>query len=830
MPDYITFRMKNKFPVQEVIPLLKQILSNRNLCILSAPPGAGKTTIVPPALLNESWLRGGKIILLEPRRIAARRAAEYMSEMLNQKCGELVGYRIRTEALVSSRTKLEVITEGILTRMLQSDMELPGTGLVILDEFHERSIHADTALAFLLDVQKNIRPDLRILIMSATPDLRKMTDLLEYPPVITASGKMFPVDTHYLKYTPSKPVEILTAEAVFNALKKESGDILVFLPGKKEIRRTAGILLEKYQNLQDVIIHELYGESPKEQQNAALSPDPLNKRKVILSTSLAETSLTIEGVTVVIDSGLSRVPVYNIKRGMPGLTTVPVSKASADQRRGRAGRLKEGVCYRLWTIEKEQTHPDFTTPEILSVDLTHLALELTKWGTPFGEGLSFIDQPPAAQLTRARSILQMLGAIDNQDRLTRLGNQMADLPMHPRLSAMVLKSKETGSAYQACLLAALLEERELTRSGVNLSEHFRTALENKKEGRLITERSRRYLRSIEGEEERINYLITGRLLALAYPDRLARQKNGRQYQLTGGTVAVLPENNPLINEEFLIIPELDASESMAKIFLAAPVSKQDVLKVFENNITEKHEVIWENNNIRGFKKLVIENLTIHQILYSPSDEEAAECILEQIKLKWPGILPWTKDAKSFRERSEWYRINVLKNSADWPVLTDEHLLSELSQWVGHFLNGIRSGSELDNLNMSYLIRSFHTNEQIAFIEKEVPEALKLPSGSQIKLKYDEGEKPVLAVKIQELFGQTDTPRICQGSISVLVNLLSPAMRPMAITQDLKSFWMNVYPQLLKQMRIKYPKHFWPDDPLSSEPTNKTKRMMNRPGL
>jgi len=818
---------QKKYPVENIVPLLKKTLRKNNICLLSAPPGAGKTTVIPPALLHEPWLNNKKIIMLEPRRIAARRAAEFIASLRSEKCGDTIGYRIRSEALVGNRTRIEIVTEGILTRMLHSDMELPEAGLVIFDEFHERSIHADLSLAFLLDVQKNIRDDLRILIMSATPDTKKICERLNNPPVIVSEGRTFPVETLYLKEKNEKPVEIRTAEAIFSVLNKEDGDILVFLPGKKEIRSTSTLLYQKYKELNNIVIHELYGEASGEQQNSAIEIDPHERRKIILTTSLAETSLTIDGIRIVIDSGLSRLPAYNIKRGMPGLVTVPVSKASADQRRGRAGRQQPGVCYRLYTIEQELTHPDFTIPEILSSDLTYTVLDLIKWGSPSGEGLVFIDSPPPSHLKKALSTLHMLGATDSNNKLTQSGFFMSEMPLHPRLSAMIHKAKSIGLTYQACLLASLLEERELTRARNNLVEVYRMVLESKVTDVKVRNQADRLFSLTKESRKQTDDQKVGVLLSYAFPDRIAKKKNDRQYQLVNGTAAILPEGSSLRDEEFLVIIEIDASEAVAKIFLAAGLTKQDVLKTFENNLQENHTITWDNDHIKGTRNLMLGSIPIHISDYIPDEHEVISFITELIRTKGLSILPWNNDAVSLRTRSEWFRNNFPDSDDKWPVLSDEALNKNVNIWLPPFLSGIRKRKDLDKLNMVQILRSLFSFQQITYLDKEVPESMLIPGGSKIKLKYDQSDKPVLAVRIQELFGQTDTPGICSGRISVLIHLLSPAMRPLAITQDLKSFWINTYPELLKQMRVKYPKHVWPDNPLLALPTNKTKKYLNK---
>lgn len=843
-------KLKNKqFPIEEALPRLKAVLKENSICILTAPPGAGKTTIVPTALLNEEWLEGRKIIMLEPRRLAARRAAEFMAEMKGEKCGKLIGYRIRTETCVSSETRIEVVTEGILTRMLQSDAELPEAGLIIFDEYHERSIHADTAMAFMLDVQSSIRPDMKILIMSATPDIDKLSAITGNPPVVESFGRAFPVETHYMKHSSDKRIEEKTAEAVLSVLKKEEGDMLVFLPGKGEIRRTADILNDKLRiSGGDAAVHELYGEAPRSQQEAALSPAPNNMRKVILSTSIAETSLTIEGVRIVIDAGLSRISGFDVRRGMPGLITVPVSKAAADQRRGRAGRQMPGVCYRLWTKEEEEMHPDFAQPEIVSADLTSLALELAQWGIPQAEELKFPDPPPQAHLKQAMSVLFMLGASDNEGRLTKFGKRMCGLPVHPRLSAMILHAEDRGLGTEACMLAALLEEKDGggRPEDIDLSDKWHN-LHNPRTGRNETVNKRIFEQAsrlqkiigisvkeskgkeLKGKELKGDKL--GVLLALAYPERVAVRRSGRQYQLAQGTMVSIPESSILLREEFLAVGDVDASGAVAKAFMAAAISKEEILELFKDILVTEVSAEWTDNAVRKKEKLKLGAISVTEKEVPADDAEAAQCITGAFRKEGMGFLPWDKESRGIVERSEWLRLYGMdKNDPfyeGWPLLTDEMLMDTAEEWLSPYLAGVRRKKEIDLLAMSEVIKSLFTYEQLNFLNQQAPAFIKVPGGSEIRLKYDEGEKPVLAVKLQELFGQTDTPMA--GRVLVLIHLLSPAMRPLAITQDLRSFWMNVYPDILKQMRIKYHKHVWPDDPLKAQPTNRTKKFQQGTG-
>lgn len=816
-----------QFPVQDVIPQIRSVLKQNNVCVLSAPPGAGKTTIVPPALLDEEWMQNGKIIMLEPRRLAARRSAEYMSALRGEACGQTIGYRIRNESRTSSDTRLEVVTEGILTRMLQNDPELPGVSLIIFDEFHERSIHADTGLAFAYDVLKNLRPDLRILIMSATLDGAAISRLLDDAPVVESHGRMYPVDIHYMKAASDVRAEQKVTDAVLRAVRNSTGDILVFLPGRAEISRTE-IMLGERLNDADVIIHKLYGELPREMQDAALNPDRKGRRKIILSTSIAETSLTIDGVSIVVDSGLARVPAFDPRRGMQGLITTAVSKATARQRSGRAGRQSPGTCYRMMTESEYEMLPEFPAPEILSADITPLALELSLWGAPDASGLAFSDPPPSAHLRYAQNVLRRLGALGSNDRVTTHGRRLYDFPLHPRFASMIMHSEKIGKGAAACLIAAALDERELLMrvKSADLSDLWHALFSRRAGYDTIRERVfRQYdrLRSIAGikdtaVEQDEEYL--GIILAFAYPDRVAKIVSGNRYQLSQGTNAVLPENTPLAGAEFLTVADVDNSGALVRIFMAARLSKEQLLKQFAGQLAEESITQWQNGRITCRNILRFGEIILNERQREADDSDAVRVIIETIRNKGLSVLPWDKESLGLRSRNRWYREFI--NSDNWPDLSDETLLQTLDQWLAPFLPGIRNIEGINTLELKDILMSVFTYEQMQELDQMAPSHLRLPSGTRALIDYDETDKPVLAVKLQELFGQTDTPRIAAGAVPVLIHLLSPAMRPLSVTQDLRSFWMNTYPEIIKQMRMKYPRHVWPDDPLNAAPTNRTK--------
>ncbi len=823
---------KEIFPIEEILPQLIASFTHTKNIILSAPPGAGKTTQVPIALLNSEILKNKKIIMLEPRRLAARRAAEFMSAQLDEKVGQTIGYRIRGESVVSRNTRIEVVTEGILTRLLQHEPDLPGVGAIIFDEFHERSIHADLGLAFAIDIQENLREDLRILIMSATLDGATISKILSNAKIIDSKGKIYPITTHYSRFTSEKQLEVRIVATILRVLQEEEGDILVFLPGQKEIKRIENLLWEK--NLpEDVLIHSLFGDASYQQQSIALTPAPSGKRKVILSTSIAETSLTIDGVRIVIDSGLARTARFDVRRGMSGLVTIPVSKAVADQRRGRAGRQQPGVCYRLWTESEHESLPDYPQPEIKVADLASLALNLVRWGTPDGANLKFLDPPPEAHLLQAQKLLKELGAVDASGKLTEHGRAMAELPIHPRLSNMILRGKKLGLGTLACDVAAILEERDML-SGIKDKDidlesrvhalYGKSQKDSATRERIIAQSQRlKDIAKINKTAEKKNHSL-GLLLALAYPDRIAKKREPKKlrYLMTSGTTASLPVGSLLAREEFIAIGEVDGIGTEVRIFLAAPISQEEILDVFVSNIIEEAEIRWNPaeetviaRNILRFGALVLSEKNI-----TPSGDEVVTALIDGIRQMGLNCLPWDKESRSLQQRCEWLRSYQHQN--DLPDLSEQNLLNTLEIWLSPFLNGIWKREQLKSLSLLKILQSHIFKSVNHKIDKLAPSHIKLPSGTNAFLDYSSGQ-PILAVKLQELFGQVETPKIVDGKINILIHLLSPANRPLAVTQDLKSFWKNIYLEIRTQMRSRYPKHFWPEDPLTAKPTNRTIR-------
>ncbi|MGD0339876.1 MAG: ATP-dependent helicase HrpB [Bacteroidota bacterium] len=823
--------IKRTYPIDSVLPELLKAFKRTNNVVLSAPPGAGKTTRVPVALLASEWMEAKKLVMLEPRRLAARRAAEFMSAQLGESVGQTVGYRIRGETAISTNTRIEVVTEGILSRMLQHDSALPDVALVIFDEFHERSIHADLGLALTIDVQEHLRSDLHILVMSATLDGITVARLLGNAQIIESKGESFPVVTQYARYASDKPIEVRVAETVVRALEKQEGDVLVFLPGRREIRRMENLLWEK-RLAEKVLVHSLYGDASYQQQAAALSPAPSGKRKVILSTSVAETSLTIDGVRTVIDSGLARTARFDVRRGMSGLVTIPVSKAVADQRRGRAGRQQPGVCYRLWTEAEHEMLPDYPQPEIKTADLAPFALDLAQWGAPTGEGLRFLDPPPAAHLSQAQMLLADIGGVDSLGKITTHGRAMAELPLHPRLSHMVLRGKELDLGKIACDIAALLEERDIfvgkedididLASRLHMLYETQTVDEGIRERILSQSKRLRRLAGIHSESKGSKEHAQGILLALVYPERIARRREnkGLRFQMANGMTAVLPRGSLLAREELIAIGEVDGLGAEVRIYLAAPVTKEDLREVFKDTIIEEDDIHWSPDDEAVIARHVLRygTVVISAQHIRPQGEKVISEMIDGVRQMGLDCLPWSKDSHSIQERSEWLRNYIAHN--DWPDLSNATLLETLETWLAPFLNDVWRRDQLHKISMVEILRSRFTHKQWQELERSAPSHLKLPSGSRVAIDYASGGQPVLAVKLQELFGQTETPRIVNGQVGIVLHLLSPASRPLAVTQDLRRFWQTVYPEIRVQMRSRYPRHFWPDNPLTAIPTNK----------
>ncbi len=816
-------------PIEDALPDLLTVLAEGTGAVLQAPPGAGKTTLVPLALLDQPWRRDGTILMLEPRRLAARAAARRMAALLGEAVGETVGYRIRLDSKVGPKTRIEVVTEGVLTRRLQDDPALEGVAAVLFDEFHERSLNGDLGLALCLESRGSLRDDLRLVVMSATLDGGPVAALLGDVPMITSQGRSHPVAVRWLEGAPSGRFEDAFAALILRALAEEAeGDVLAFLPGQAEIRRVAERLARQRP---DLLIAPLYGDLPQQAQDEALRPQP-GRRKVVLATSIAETSLTIEGIRIVVDGGLARGPRFDANGGMTRLVTAPVSKASAEQRRGRAGRLGPGFCYRLWTEAAHRALPAFATPEIAEADLAPLALDLARWGVTDPGVLAWLDPPPAAAYAQARGLLRQLGALDASGRISAHGRAMAGLPLHPRLAHMVLRGQDLGLGSLACDLAALLSERDILRGERDADLRLRLELLRDPRGgaadrggvqrvREAAKQLRRQLRIAPAED---SVEEAGLLLAFAYPDRIALRRGGQglQYRLSNGRGAFFAEPEALATNDLLAVAELDGDKREARIFLAAPLALADLEAQFADLIGVEDGVAWDGREqlvaARRRRKLG-ELILKDEALPRPDPAAVTAALLEGIRDMGLDCLPWGEGAEALRARIAFLR--RVEGEA-WPDLSDQALLADLGSWLGPWLEGLSRRSHLARLDMAAVLDSLLPWELRKRLDAEAPTHVTVPSGSRVPIRYGEGEVPVLAVRLQEMFGLADTPTVAGGRVKLMLHLLSPARRPVQVTRDLASFWANAYKQVRADLRGQYPKHVWPDDPMQAAPTARAK--------
>ena len=832
-------------PIEEVLPELRAALAAREAAVLQAPPGAGKTTVVPLALLREPWLKGRSILVLEPRRLAARAAAARMAQLLGENVGETVGYRIRFETKVSARTRIEVLTEGILTRRLQRDPELEGVGLVIFDEFHERHLHADLALALCLDSQRALREDLKIIVMSATLDGQAIAALLNGAPVITSSGRLHPVTIHYLPSNPDEPFAVAVSKAVSQALAAHDGDVLAFLPGAWEIRRTQELLAAAVGP--DTRVYPLYGDLPWDAQAQALQPGRAGQRKVVLATPIAETSLTIEGIKGVVDSGFARVPQFDPKTGLTRLATVRISRASAEQRAGRAGRLAAGVCYRLWSESTQRGLIAHTVPEIKSADLVPLALELAQWGARDASALSWLDPPPAAALAQARTLLAELDALDADEHITPTGREMAQLPLHPRLAHMLLAARAIGAVALACDIAALLSERDVLTGDARRSTDVRQRIEAvaafRRRGRVgaqsygadpaacarVDQAARQWRRLLKAAEDAAtsNAEHLGSLLALAYPDRVAKQRapGDARYVLASGRGARLPEHDAPWPAEFIVAASLDLGDRDGRIYLAAPVSLAE-LRAHLGARLRKHEIVqWDavQQAVVACREERLGEVALATTALPETDPEALRAaMITGIRRLGLDALPWTPVLRTWQARVR--SLGTWFPDEGWPDVSIPALADTLERWLGPYLDGVSRRDHLADIDLAAALHAMLDWRQQQRLEEGAPTHLRVPSGSRVRLDYTPGEPPVLAVKLQEMFGLSDTPCVGGGRIPVTLHLLSPARRPIQVTQDLRGFWERTYAEVKKELKGRYPKHPWPDDPWNATPTARTRRI------
>jgi ATP-dependent helicase HrpB len=807
-------------PVHEVLPDLKAALAANAAAVLVAPPGAGKTTVVPLELLDAPWLAGGKIIVLEPRRLAARAAAERMAKTLGEKSGETVGFRVRMQSKVSARTRIEVVTEGVFTRMILDDPELAGVGCVIFDEFHERSVDADLGLALARDAQGVLREDLRLLVMSATLDGAAVARLLGEAPVIESQGRAFPVDTRYLGRDDRLRLEDQAVRAVERALAEETGSLLVFLPGQGEILRTAERLAERVRR-PDVDIAPLYGALSPADQDRAISPAPAGRRKVVLATAIAETSLTIEGVRVVVDCGQARVPRFDPASGLTRLATVRVSRAAADQRRGRAGRTEPGVCYRLWDAAETRALPAFADPEILEADLSGLALDLARWGAGDPAKLAFLDPPPAAAFKEARGLLARLEALDARGVLTAHGRALADMPLPPRLAHMVLKAAASGQAGRAARIAALVTERGLGGRDVDL----RHRLEGLERDRSPRARDARALAdrwaALAGKPGRAEELADGLLLAFAYPERIARARGPLgEFQLVSGRGAFLEPTDALARETWLAVAELGGGERRDRILLAAPLDEAELAAAFAGQL-ETEERLEES----GGGKLRVKRVTRlgrlplrEQVDDNPDPALVAAALAERVRREGLAVLPWGEAAQALRERAAFLR----RHDESWPDLSDQALVARLNDWLAPLLGGMRSLAALKPDVLDGALRTLIPWERQRELDQAAPARWTAPTGNSFAIDYAADGGPRVEVRVQEVFGLAEHPSVAGGRIPLTLALLSPAHRPIQTTRDLPGFWKGSWKDVRSDMRGRYPKHVWPEDPATAAPTTRAK--------
>lgn len=829
--------MESELPIDQFLPEISDSLAAGRNLVLVAEPGSGKTTWVPASLLGESWLAGKKILMLEPRRLAAKAAAMYIASQHGEKAGESIGYRIRGEVRSGTNTRLEILTEALLTRMLQSDAALEDVGLVIFDEFHERTLHADLALALVLDCQRVLRPDLRIMIMSATIDTAGVSELIGNAVVVNCPGRKYPVELRYGGKLTNRVDDAAVTDSIRRAHADCAGDILVFLPGRAEISRVSE-RLSKLPLAKETEIFELHSDIRGEDQNRILSPRNNQPRRIILSTNVAETSVTIPRVRVVIDSGLMRVPRFNPRRGVAGLETIAVSLASATQRAGRAGREAPGVCYRLWEQHDERNFSEFSQPEIVFADLAPMLLELAAWGNSDTSNYSFMTAPPTAHLAQAVSLLRVLGAIDDLGVITAHGRELLKLSLPPRLSHMLLIAKQKGASKEACRLIALLEEplpaldRELDGIVSNRLEELSRSAGGR--GRY----SRYSVQRIEDEAGRLEKLIAdgdavsegdisiGILIALAYPERLAKQreKGSSRFLMRNGAGAVVPERSVFTKHEYLAIAHLDGLGDNARVFLAEPVTLDEIKRYFGPEIVKSNEVYFDHQSqsVRAREQETLGAIVISERPVACDDETALPILLSVLRERGLEILNFSTASKSLLGRVRWLKDKSI--SADsLPDLSASFLLESLESWLMPFIPGARSIADISSEKLETALSVLVSRQQLRIAEELAPQSIKLPSGRDVVISYEGPRAPSISGKLQEMFGQAFSPRIAGGRVPLTIELLSPAGRPLQVTSDLESFWANSYQEVRKEMAGRYPKHPWPADPKQALPQRGVKK-------
>ena len=813
-------------PIDAILDEVRTTLAACASAVLVAPPGAGKTTRVPLALMNESWLRGQKVLVLEPRRIAARTAAERMAHSLSEGVGERIGLRARMASKSGPKTRIEVVTEGVFTRMILDDPGLSGVGAVLFDEFHERSLDADLGLALALDCQRGLRDDLRILPMSATLDGARVARLLGGAPVIASEGRAFPVDTHYLSRDANARIEDQMVDAVMRALREEFGSILAFLPGQSEIRRVEERLKERISD-PSIVLAPLYGAMDMKAQDLALEPAPKGLRKVVLATSIAETSITIEGVRVVIDSGLARVPSFEADVGVTRLETVRVSRAAADQRRGRAGRTEPGVCYRLWDEPQTQSLPAFAEPEIRSADLAAMLLDCAEWGTADPRSLSWIDPPSATAIEAAREELTELEALDPEGRITATGRRLRSLPLPPRLARMAISAAELGHAEVAAEIAAVLVERGLGGNDADLAHRLdgfrRDRSRRASDMRKLATAWARMASAGRSAQEACEDMSIARLLALAFPERIGKARGAPgQFLLANGRGANVDLTHPLARSSFLVAAELSGSAASTRVLLAAAADEADILAAASHRIRERDEIEFDQG-ARALRSRHVRRLDAILLANEPRtvmpSEETARLLADGIAKLGLGCLPWTKAQIQLRDRVGFLRA---AGGDEWPDLTDAALTNTVTEWLAPSLAGKTKLSEIGADDIGAALDALLPWNLNRRLEEEAPTHFEAPTGNRQAIDYETTGAPALHIRVQELFGLTQHPAIAHGKLPLTLHLLSPAHRPIQVTRDLPGFWKGSWAAVKAEMKGRYPRHPWPDDPASAAPTTRAK--------
>ncbi len=811
-------------PIDAVLDDLARTLAAHNAAVLVAPPGAGKTTRVPLALLDEPWAKGKKIIVLEPRRIAARASADRMARTLGERAGDTVGYRVRFGSKISRATRIEVVTEGIFSRQILNDPELSGVAAVLFDEFHERSLEADLGLALARDAQTGLREDLRILVMSATLDGARVAKLLGDAPVVESEGRAFPVETRYLGRKPDVQLERQMADSIAQALRADPGSVLAFLPGAAEIRRTQNFLEERVHDASTEIV-PLFGALDASVQDRAIAPPPKGTRKVVLATSIAETSLTIEGVRIVVDSGLSRVPRYEPDIALTRLETIRASRAAVDQRRGRAGRTEPGVCYRLWDEPQTASFAAYTQPEILSADLSSLVLDLAQWGVTDPAKLSFLDPPPAPALKEAKSLLHELGALDADGRITTEGKRLRALALPPRLARMIVDSDRLGAGEPAAEIAAVLTERGLGGDSVDLDHRLdqfrRDRAQRASSARDMARRWASQVASAKSSRAEVD-LSTGVMLAFAFPDRVAKNRGNGSFVLANGRGAAVEQTSALARASYIAVGELTGTAAAGRILLAAPITEGEIEAQFGDHIETSDEISFDRAALalRARRRKTLHAITLSEapLTLSPS-ADTARIFADGLIAAGLDRLPWSKAAKQWRDRVMFLR---KAEGESWPDLSDDALAANAADWLVPALYDKTSLKDVASDDLSEALQTLLPWELRARLEREAPTHFEAPTGTMLAIDYEAEQGPTIAVRLQELFGLNAHPSIAKGKVPLVLELLSPAQRPVQVTRDLPGFWRGSYAAVRSDLRGRYPRHPWPEDPASALPTRRVK--------